>query len=290
MRVSLLKIKYQRNLLIGMLVNALICAGLASFFLLRSPEETVLISAAQIQIISHDLRIDSTAYRTGAGHLDYQSRGKRGYNAGQNLAKGFKVVNQVRLPVPVAIKSILSEHEPNEWIDSAAALSVKGPDDFEELSGSLEGDGWPIANNSEQSPLNTNGIITRALKNYLFARQFIKPLLNKPAYIIWHSVKWPDKARWAGIDSAIVVARIIISPNGGILDNGGKFNCIIISEDPPGYGFRESFMQMLREGSFFSAEHQGQKIASTIEIKHYFCLRCPQFSRTTGNVVVSFSK
>lgn len=218
MRVSLLKLRYQRNLLMSMLVNVIICAVLTGFFLLQPPEETVLISIAQIQAISHDLRIDSTAYWAGTGLLGYPSRGKRGHNAGQNLARGFKVVNQTSLPVSVAMKSILSNHAPNKWIDRVAVLSVKGPDDFEQLLGGLQGDAWPVANNNEPSPLNINRAIARTLKIFLFAHQFNKLLLDKPAYIIWHPIKWPDKARWAGIDSALVVARIIINASGGILN------------------------------------------------------------------------
>ena len=200
------------------------------------------------------------------------------------------MVNQTSLPVSVAMKSILSDHAPNKWIDRVAVLSAKGPDDFEQLLGGLQGDAWPVANNNEPSPLNINRAIARTLNFFLFAHQFNKPLLDKPTYIIWHPIKWPDKARWAGIDSALVVARIIINANGGILNKKGGVDCVIISEEPPGYGFKESFVQMLREGSFFAAEHQGQRVASTIEIKHYFCLNCPQFSQAKGSVVVSFSK
>jgi hypothetical protein len=281
--VNPLKTTYQRNFLCGTLIALLIFLVPSMIYYFIEDYSVVKIPIGKITETGPGLEIKEVRAGIDAG-IERNST-----NRFAHRIDGGWVVENYRISNPSKTR-IVPGLAPN--IMPIDILPVEGENnDFEgrqESDGNIrtgvEADGWPLGDDA--LTFNPTGL---DLSIGYFQRKFMVYPCDQPVHIILHPARWPDKARRSGIDSCVITAQLTIGADGGIVDEKGRLNCVILNEDPAGFDFSESFRQMLRDGSYFAATYQGQRISSTITMIHYFCKNCPQSTKVEGNVIVSFS-
>lgn len=285
--VSPLKTTYQRNMLLGTLIAAMIFFVPLMIWHLTQDHSTVIISVKDIREIGPGFKLESgtKADQYGSGP---RANGRKGRAVkADGRVSGFIVVSDKKRPVATFLDrpDLALEPTPVNWIDESLDWYAEGNDEFEINPGTPDGDGWPIKPEGLLAPQSIGNPNLRI-------REIIEPKKNRKPVIQLGPQIWPRSATLKGYYTATIKVSLYMDEKGKITDKRGKLMCEVL-EKPIHDDFRLAFFEMLRNGFYQNEIIEDVPYGYVCTIEYTFCNGpgCQSFVEVIkGDVVASVQK
>ncbi|MFH1207608.1 MAG: hypothetical protein V1668_03300 [Patescibacteria group bacterium] len=272
-----LKTTYQRNLLMGTLISALLFLAPTFIWYFSQDRQTVLIDINDVKVVSRNIDLPKPTAESSYGK---GPRGNYGGLISTERVSGFKVVPE-RALVDVASPSFTTKPTPDFNLISETSWTLG--DEFGILAGTPEGDAWPIDPKTDK----ISGI-NRDYQVEIQPKIIEKPKPNFPAIIKVGQERWPK--RTYGIDSASVTIVLYLDSNSNYLKKNGRINYELVSEYPQGMDFLYALLDMVRDGYIKSPVQNGISMPFKCQLTYIWCRgnNCPKdVTVVSGNIIAS---
>jgi hypothetical protein len=275
MKISRLKLTYQRNLLCGQAIAIGLVAGV-TILLYWNTEPTTVIDRDNIRI--------SDIYSRGQSIPLSESKEKK---YGTGLLKSGVVLQKINILgdghhsqpqvsyLPKLLREPISVENEEAIVPFDEQVEASTGEYGEGNRGGSLGDGWPIKED--------NKALWEPSWGYYLPEFGGKPA-RRELRIDFARPEYPSKGE--GIN-AIVTLDVMISSNGAIL------KCDILREEPPKHDFALSLKHALFNSWIEPAIINGRKVESRFLLTYEFCWDCPRRMMTykvPDGIVILFNE